>query len=154
MDKACPLNAERQRTQAAERTRRYRDHIRTNRNVNSNADIPNSQNSSEFSGNDSNLLNHRSRSRLRQTSEERLINAERRRTQSAERARRYRERIRTNRDVNLQSVENVDIPNSQNSSEFSGNDSNLSHHRSRSRLRQISEERPINAKRFIGNNLN
>ena len=94
-------------------------------------DIPNSQNSSEFSANDSNLSNHRSRSRLRQTSEERLINTERRRTQAAERARRYGERIHTNRDVNSQSVENVDIPNSRNLSEFSRNDLNLSNHRSR-----------------------
>ena len=50
-----------------------------------NVDIPNSQNSSEFRENDSYLSNHRSRSRLRQTSEEESIIAERRRTQAAER---------------------------------------------------------------------
>ena len=86
-----------------------------------NVDIPNSQNSSEFSGNDPNLSSYRSISRLRQASGERSINVKRRRIQAAERVRRYRKRIRTNLDVNSQSVENVDIPNSQNSFEFSGN---------------------------------
>ena len=80
------------------------------------------------------------RSRIRVSEQ---IIRQRQRTQAAERARRYRERIRTNGDVNSQSVENVDISNSQNSSEFQGNNSNLSNHRSRSRLRQTSEERRL-----------
>ena len=145
------INAERRRTQAAKKARRYRERIRTNCDVNSqslkNVNIPYSQNSSEFSGNDSDLSNHSNRSRLRQTSGEESINAETRHTQAAKRARRYRERIRTNCDVNSQSVENMDIRYSQNSSEFNGNDSDLSNHRSRSRLRQTSGERSINAER-------
>ena len=64
-----------------------------------NVDISHSQNSSEFIGNDLNLSNHRSRSRLRETLEERLINAERRRIQATERVRRYR---RSERNINNQ----------------------------------------------------
>ena len=67
------------------------------------------------------------RSRIRRS--EKIIRQPQR-TQAAERTRRYRERIRTNRDMNSQSVENVDISNSQNSSEFSGNNPNLSNRRS------------------------
>ena len=55
-------------------------------------DIPNSRNSFEFSGNDSNLSNHRSTSCLRQTLGERSINAERQRTQVAERVTQFRVR--------------------------------------------------------------
>ena len=99
---------QRQHTQASKRARRYRERIRTNRDMNSqtveNVDIPNSQNSSEFIGNNLNFLNRRSGSRLRQTSGERSIIAKRQRTQTAGRTRRYRERIRSNRDVNSQSV--------------------------------------------------
>ena len=91
-----------------------------------NVDIPNSQNSSKFIRNNPNLSNRRSRSRLRQTSGERSLIAERRLSQAAEKARRYKERIRTNRDVYSQSFENVDIPNTQNSSKFIGNNPNLS----------------------------
>ena len=112
-----------------------------------NMNIPNSQNSSEFIGNNLNLSNRRSRSRLRQISRKRSIIAEKRRTQASERARRYRERIRTNRVVNSKSVENVNIPNSQNSSEFGGNDLNLSNQKSRSCLRQTLGERSINGER-------
>ena len=49
--------------------------------------------------------------------------------------------------MNSQPVENVDIPNSVKLSKFRGNDSNLSNHRSRSRWRQTSGERPIIAER-------
>ena len=96
-----------------------------------NVEIPDSQNSSELSENDSNLSNHRRKSRLRQPSSERSIIAERQYTQAAEKIRRYRRRIHTNRDVNSQSFANVDSPNSQNSSEFIGNNSHLSDRRSR-----------------------
>ena len=82
------------------------------------------------------------RSRIRLS--EKIIR-QRQRTQAAEGARQYRKRNRTNRDVNSQSAENVDIPNSQNASEFSGNDWNLSNHRRRSRLRQTSGKGSINA---------
>ena len=61
-------------------------------------------------------------SRIRGSEE---IIRQRQRSRAAERARMYKERICTNCDVNSQSVENVDIPNSQDSSEFSGNNSNL-----------------------------
>ena len=55
------------------------------------------------------------RSRIRRS--EKIIR-KRQRTQAAERARRYSQYIRSNHDVNSQSVANVDIRNSQNSSEF------------------------------------
>ena len=44
-----------------------------------NVDIPNSQKLSKFRGNDLNLTNYRNRSRLKQTSGEESINAEKRR---------------------------------------------------------------------------
>ena len=59
----------------------------------------------------------------------------------------YRERIRTNRNVISQPVENVDIPNSQKLSKFRGNDLNLTNYRNRSRLKQTSGEESINAEK-------
>ena len=79
-----------------------RGNICTNREVNLqsvlNVGIPNSQNNSEFIGNDSDLSNYRSRSCLKQTLRERSINVERRRTQAAETVTQFRVRYREPKD--------------------------------------------------------
>ena len=143
------VTTERKRNEKAERARRYQKYKRTNRNTNSNSakisvDISDSQNASESIGNDSNLSNRRSRSRVRELSGQRSVSTERKHKQTAERDRRYSERKRTICNTNSHSAEiGVDISDSENAPESIGNDSNLSNSSSRSRVRQTSGQRSV-----------